>query len=65
MAKHGYPRKLYDGMLASTQDNGNAFEPFSVLKNGECFHAFSLLKFFKNINIGIGVRYNIDGSLFN
>ena len=68
-------RLLHDGMMARVQDDGNASEPFLVsngVKQG-CVLAptlFSLMfsamltDAFADANVGIGIRYRMDGSIF-
>lgn len=69
-------RQLHDGMLARIQDNGETTTPFSVsngVKQG-CVLApilFSLMfsamltDAFKDADVGIGINYRTDGSVFN
>ncbi|XP_063970828.1 uncharacterized protein LOC135157816 [Lytechinus pictus] len=69
-------RQLHDGMLARVQDNGETTDSFHVsngVKQG-CVLAptlFSLMfsamltDAFSNTNMGIGIRYRTDGSVFN
>ena len=69
-------RQFHDGMLARVQDNGETSAPFPVsngVKQG-CVLAptlFSLMfsamltDAFRDSDVGIGIRYRFDGSLFN
>ena len=69
-------RQFHDGMLARVQDNGEASAPFAVtngVKQG-CVLAptlFSLMfsamltDAFRDMDLGIGIRYRFDGSIFN
>ena len=69
-------RQLHDGMLARVQENGETSEPFPV-SNGvkqSCVLAPTLFSLvfsamltdaFRDTDIGIGIRYRKDGSVFN
>ena len=69
-------RQLHDSMLARVQDNGETSDPFSVsngVKQG-CVLAptlFSLMfsamltDAFGDVDVGIGIKYRTDGSVFN
>lgn len=69
-------RQLHNGILARVQDNGENSDPFHVsngVKQG-CVLAptlFSLMfsamlnDAFRDADVGIGIRYRTDGSLFN
>ena len=69
-------RQLHDGILARVQNNGETSDPFHVsngVKQG-CVLAptlFSLMFLamltdaFSNADVGIGIRYRTDGSVFN
>ena len=69
-------RQLHDGMLARVQDNGETSDPFPVsngVKQG-CVLAptlFSLMfsamltDAFRDSDVGIGITYRTDGSIFN
>ena len=69
-------RQLHDGMLARVQDNGETTAPFSVsngVKQG-CAPAPTLFSFifsamltveFSDGEVGLGIRYRTDGSVFN
>ena len=69
-------RQLHDGMLARVQDNGETTAPFPVsngVKQG-CVLAptlFSLMfsamltDAFRDADVGIGINYRTDGSVFN
>lgn len=69
-------RQLHDGMLARVQDYGETSDPFPVangVKQG-CVLAptlFSLMfsamltDAFKDADVGIGIKYRTDGSVFN
>ena len=68
-------RLVHDGMMTRVQDDGNASEPFLVsnaMKQG-CVLAptlFSLMfsamltDAFADANVGIGIRYRMDSSIF-
>ena len=80
MAKYGclskfitIVRLLHDGMMARVQDDGNTSEPFLVsngVKQG-CVLAPTLMfsamltDAFADTNIGIGIKYRMDGSVLN
>ena len=69
-------RQLHDGMLARVQDSGESSDPFPVsngVKQG-CVLAptlFSLMfsamltDAFAGTDVGIGIKYRFDGSVFN
>ena len=68
-------RLLHDGMMARVQDDRNASEPCLVSNGVEqgCVPAripFSLMlsvmltDAFADANVGIGIRYRMDGSIF-
>lgn len=69
-------RQFHDGMMARVQDCGETSDPFEVtngVKQG-CVLAptlFSLMFFamlmdaFGDADVGIGIRYRFDGSIFN
>ena len=69
-------RLLHDGMMARVQDDGITSEPFAVsngVKQG-CVLAPTLFSImfsamltdaFTDTDIGIGIRYRMDGSVFN
>ena len=81
MAKYGCPPKfitivhlLHDGMMARVQDDGNESEPFLVSNGNRDVLAptlFSLMfsamltDTFTDTYIGIGIKYHMDGSIFN
>ena len=70
-------RQLHDSMLARVQDNGETTAPFSVsngVKQGwvcSCTHPIQPHIFshvtvaFSDDEVGLGIRYRIDGSVFN
>ena len=69
-------RQLHDGMLARVQENGEFSESFEVtngVKQG-CVLAPTLFSMmfsamltdaFEDANVGVGIRYRTDGSIFN
>eukprot|EP00106_Octopus_bimaculoides_P000104 XP_014767546.1 PREDICTED: RNA-directed DNA polymerase from mobile element jockey-like [Octopus bimaculoides] len=69
-------RQLHDGMLERVQNNGETSDPFPV-SNGvkqACVLAPTLLSLtfsamltdaFRDTDIGIGIKYRSDGSIFN
>ena len=69
-------RQFHNGMLTRVQDNGETSEPFPVyngVKQG-CVLAPTLISLmfsamltdaFKETDIGTGIRYGTDGSIFN
>jgi len=69
-------RLLHDGMMARVQDDGSVSEPFLVsngVKQG-CVLAPTLFSMmfsamltaaFTDTDLGIGIRYRMDGSVFN
>ena len=73
--RHG-EKNIHDGIQAKVQDNDDTSEPFSVtngVKQG-CVLASSLFSLmfsvmltdaFRDGDIGIGIRYRMDGNLFN
>ena len=83
IAKYGCPpkfitivRHLYDGMMATVQDDGNSSEPFLVsngVKQGcvlsptlfSLMFSAMLTDAFADTDIGIGIRHRMDGSVFN
>ena len=69
-------QQLHDGMLARVQSNGATSEPFPVtngVKQGcvlaptlfSMFFAAMLMDAFGDDNLGIGINYRYDGSIFN
>ena len=69
-------RQLHDGMLARVQDHGSYSEPFQVtngVKQGcvlaptlfSLMFSAMLMDAFKDSDVGIKLRYRLDGKLFN
>ena len=69
-------RQLHDGMLARVQDQGSYSEPFQVtngVKQGcvlaptlfSLMFSAMLMDAFKDSDVGIKLRYRLDGKLFN